>query len=68
MDFDPKFVTAFAESIDDGPFPMWEIEVSDNNSRRVYTFRAKSASDAETKATLLFCDEMESLSSLTPEA
>ena len=59
--------SATVEKIDDGPVPMWEVQVwgePPHDHRRTYTLQAKTDNLAAQEGLRLFVEEMENLHSL----
>ena len=59
--------SATVDKIDDGPVPMWEVQVwgePPHDHRRTYTLQAKTDNLAAQEGLRLFVEEMENLHSL----
>ena len=65
---DPRVkCSATVDQIDDGPVPMWEVQVwgePPHDHRRTYTLQAKTDTLAAQEGLRLFVEEMENLASL----
>lgn len=65
---DPRVkCSATVDKVDDGPVPMWEVQVwgePPHDHRRTYTLQAKTDTLAAQEGLRLFVEEMENLASL----
>lgn len=65
---DPRVkCSATVDKVDDGPVPMWEVQVwgePPHDHRRTYTLQAKTDNLAAQEGLRLFVEEMENLASL----
>lgn len=66
----PVLASAMVDQIDNGPVPVWEVEVwgqPPHDHRRTYTLQAKTDNLAAQEGIRLFVEEMENLENFGSE-